>query len=73
MDAIELQDVSRSFAIDGAPLHVLDRLDLRVAEREAPVPETVSARNGGGSNGGGAAQGTPIFLRRRWLATDGGA
>lgn len=47
--------------------------DGAAPEREAPVPETVSARNGGGSNGGGAAQGTPIFLRRRWLATDGGA
>lgn len=34
MDAIELQGISRSFDIKGAPLHVLDQLDLRVAERE---------------------------------------
>ncbi len=34
MDAIELQGITRSFDIAGAPLHVLDRLDLRVAERE---------------------------------------
>ncbi len=34
VDAIELQDISRSFDIQGAQLHVLDRLDLRVAERE---------------------------------------
>ena len=34
MDAIELQDISRSFDINGSPLHVLDELDLRVAERE---------------------------------------
>ncbi len=34
MDAIELQGISRSFDIAGAPLHVLDQLDLRVAERE---------------------------------------
>ena len=34
MDAIELHDISRSFDIKGAPLHVLDGLDLRVAERE---------------------------------------
>lgn len=34
MDAIELQHISRSFEIQGAQLHVLDRLDLRVAERE---------------------------------------
>jgi ABC-type nitrate/sulfonate/bicarbonate transport system ATPase subunit len=34
LDAIELQDVSRSFDINGAPLAVLHRLDLRVAVRE---------------------------------------
>jgi NitT/TauT family transport system ATP-binding protein len=34
LDAIELQGISRSFDIAGTPLHVLDRLDLRVAERE---------------------------------------
>ena len=34
MDAIELQGITRSFDIAGAPLHVLDALDLRVAERE---------------------------------------
>lgn len=34
MDAIELQGISRSFDIAGAPLHVLEGLDLRVAERE---------------------------------------
>jgi ABC-type nitrate/sulfonate/bicarbonate transport system ATPase subunit len=34
LDAIELQDISRSFDIEGARLLVLDRLDLRVAERE---------------------------------------
>ena len=34
LDAIELQGISRSFDIAGAPLHVLDALDLRVAERE---------------------------------------
>lgn len=34
MDAIELQGISRSFDIAGTPLHVLDQLDLRVAERE---------------------------------------
>jgi len=34
VDAIELQDISRSFDIQGSRLHVLDRLDLRVAERE---------------------------------------
>jgi NitT/TauT family transport system ATP-binding protein len=34
MDAIELQGISRSFDINGSPLHVLDELDLRVAERE---------------------------------------
>ncbi len=34
LDAIELQDISRSFDIAGTPLPVLDRLDLRVAERE---------------------------------------
>jgi NitT/TauT family transport system ATP-binding protein len=34
MDAIELQGISRSFDIAGSPLHVLDQLDLRVAERE---------------------------------------
>lgn len=34
LDAIELQGISRSFDIAGAPLHVLDQLDLRVAERE---------------------------------------
>jgi NitT/TauT family transport system ATP-binding protein len=34
LDAIELQGISRSFDIAGAPLHVLDRVDLRVAERE---------------------------------------
>jgi NitT/TauT family transport system ATP-binding protein len=34
VDAIELQDISRSFDIKGTRLHALDRLDLRVAERE---------------------------------------
>lgn len=34
MDAIELRGVSRSFDIRGARLLALDRLDLRVAERE---------------------------------------
>jgi NitT/TauT family transport system ATP-binding protein len=34
VDAIELRDISRSFDINGSPLHVLDELDLRVAERE---------------------------------------
>jgi len=34
LDAIELQGISRSFDIAGAPLHVLDAVDLRVAERE---------------------------------------
>jgi NitT/TauT family transport system ATP-binding protein len=34
VDAIELQDISRSFDIKGARLHALDGLDLNVAERE---------------------------------------
>jgi len=34
VDAIELQDVSRSFDIKGVRLHALEGLDLRVAERE---------------------------------------
>lgn len=34
LDAIELQGISRSFDIAGRPLPVLDRLDLRVAQRE---------------------------------------
>ncbi len=38
---------------------------------EASAPDMASARNG--SNGNGTAPSTPIFLRRRWLATDGGA
>jgi NitT/TauT family transport system ATP-binding protein len=34
LDAIELQGISRTFDIAGAPLRVLDQLDLRVVERE---------------------------------------
>ncbi len=34
LDAIELHDISRSFDIAGSRLPVLDRLDLRVSERE---------------------------------------
>jgi ABC-type nitrate/sulfonate/bicarbonate transport system ATPase subunit len=34
LDAIELNGISRSFDMDGSPLLALDRLDLRVAERE---------------------------------------
>ena len=42
------------------------------APAPAGAPEVASAHNG--SNGGETAPpSTPIFLRRRWLATDGGA
>lgn len=36
-----------------------------------PTPKSAAARNG--TNGNGTTPNTPIFLRRRWLATDGGA
>ena len=48
MDAIELQGISRSFDIAGAPLRVLDQLDLRVTERE--IVAIVGPNGSGKSN-----------------------
>jgi protein phosphatase len=49
--------------------------DAEAPEEDAPTrpvaPEVVAARRG--SSEGEGAQAAPIFLRRRWLATDGGA
>ena len=47
MDAIELHDISRSFDIAGSRLPVLDRLDVRVSEREIVG---VVGPNGGGKS-----------------------
>lgn len=41
-------------------------------DEHAPVAPEVVARNGA-KDGDGGQSSTPIFLRRRWLATDGGA
>ncbi len=67
--------VSRPPRVQTRPIRPEEVVDARDAEddfdeAEPVAPEVASAHNG--SNGSKTAN-TPIFLRRRWLATDGGA
>ncbi len=67
--------VSRPPRVQTRPIRPEEVVDARDAdddfdETEPVAPEVASAHNG--SNGSKTAN-TPIFLRRRWLATDGGA
>ena len=63
------QAVSRPPRITTRPIRH-DEIAEPLGDAEPVAPEVASAQNG--SNGAKSGN-TPIFLRRRWLATDGGA